>query len=96
MHRQHAGRDRAGQGRAGQSGGKARMDADAQHGDTTTLLKHVLAFLGMMLLSETNPLESCNPEPTAAKVNAQSSQVSPAPCHKQTMQAPAQGTHHRT
>lgn len=64
------------------------MDADAQHGDTTTLSKHVLAFLGMMLLSEINPLESCNPEPTATKVNAQSSQVSPAACHKQTMQAP--------
>lgn len=37
------------------------MDADAQHGDTTTLSKHVLAFLGMMLLSEINPLESCKP-----------------------------------
>ena len=47
-----------------------------------------------MLLSETNPLTSCNPEPTAARGKAQGGQVSPAPCHKQTMQAP--GTRGRT
>lgn len=52
------------------------------HGDTTTPLKHILAFLRMMLLTVTKPLEGCKAEPVTVKVGAQSSQPSPAPCHK--------------
>lgn len=68
---------------AGQGGGEAREDTDAwRHHNTFETLTGILRI---MLLTVTTPLEGCKAEPVTAKADAQSSQDSPVPCHRQTM-----------